>query len=136
LKILSNGNAPPEHYLLDMKQALFAYRMPRKFRKVNRLWLLLRGVTLWTIWIARNDLVFNQKLWNSARIEAAIWDGIAEYGKVAWGKVCSQRTNNQASHAKALELFDSNWGKHDSLCNRVGSKVHWNLYTQFRNGVG
>jgi hypothetical protein len=72
LKLLSGGSVPPEQGRLDMKQALFAHRMPCRFRKINRLWLLIRGVTLWTIWIARNDLVFNQKRWSSHRIEAAI----------------------------------------------------------------
>jgi hypothetical protein len=72
LKILSNDQRLPGPFTPDMKQVLFTHRMPQRFRKVSRLWLLLRGVTLWSIWTTRNDLVFNQKQWNSDSVKAAI----------------------------------------------------------------
>jgi len=37
--------------------------------QVSRKWLLLRGVTLWTLWSSRNDFVFNRRKWSSERTE-------------------------------------------------------------------
>lgn len=51
----------------------------RRLRPVSRHWLSLRGITLWTPWIASNDLVFNQKRWTEAKVEASIWSGLLEY---------------------------------------------------------
>jgi hypothetical protein len=47
----------------DWKQSIFASRPPRRFSKIGRFWDLLRGITMWTIWLARNDQVFNQDRW-------------------------------------------------------------------------
>jgi hypothetical protein len=41
--------------MLDWKQSIFSSRPPRRFSSIQRLWELLRGTTLWTIWLARND---------------------------------------------------------------------------------
>ena len=43
------------------KQALFGERIPKKYSKKIPIWHLLRGITLWTIWIECNDKVFNQE---------------------------------------------------------------------------
>jgi hypothetical protein len=93
-------------------------------------------VTLWPIWTARNDLVFNQKQWNSDNVKAAIWGGFIEYGKIAWGKVCSGKRKNQSSYSKASDQFDSNWSKHESMCKRDGMKVQWVSLLNFMGGGG
>lgn len=31
--------------------------------KISRIWHLLRGITLWTIWVERNDLTSNNRRW-------------------------------------------------------------------------
>jgi hypothetical protein len=47
-----------------------------------QIWHLLRGITLWTIWIERNDRVFNQEQWHVSRVKHRIWDELIIYAKV------------------------------------------------------
>ena len=42
------------------KLVLFGKRIPKKFAKKMKIWHLLHSITLWIIWIERNDWVFNQ----------------------------------------------------------------------------
>jgi hypothetical protein len=58
LKLFASASVPLE--MPDWKQALFAHDPLRKFKKVSKLWLLLRGITLSTIWTSMNHFVFNQ----------------------------------------------------------------------------
>lgn len=53
----------PRQFYPSWKHCIFACRIPRRFREVSRLWLLLRGVVTWTLWIERNDAAFNGILW-------------------------------------------------------------------------
>ena len=46
--------------LLQLKISFFSERTPQKYSK-KPIWHLLRGITLWTIWIERNDKMFNKK---------------------------------------------------------------------------
>jgi hypothetical protein len=59
LNLLERPTDQTQWSIPDWKQALFAEEPSRCFKTIARLWLLLRGTTLWTIWIARNHFVFN-----------------------------------------------------------------------------
>jgi hypothetical protein len=37
----------------------FGEKIPKKFAKKIKIWHLLCGIALWTMWIERNDCVFN-----------------------------------------------------------------------------
>lgn len=50
------------------KEALFSHRIPRRFRPIEQVWSLLRGVVMWTLWLSRNDVVFNGILWTDAKL--------------------------------------------------------------------
>lgn len=41
------------------KHCVFACRIPRRFKKASRFWLLLRGIIMWVLRIERNDAAFN-----------------------------------------------------------------------------
>ena len=43
------------------KQTMFGERIPKKFGMMIKIWHLLRGITLWIIWIEGNDKVFNHE---------------------------------------------------------------------------
>nr|PNR41424.1 hypothetical protein PHYPA_018827 [Physcomitrium patens] len=58
--------------LANWKQALFGHRTPRRYRRVGKLWLLLRSIAIWNIWIARNDKVFNQVTWSKEKMEQTV----------------------------------------------------------------
>jgi hypothetical protein len=40
---------------------LFNNPLPSRVKKLSAVWSLLKGVTLWAIWIERNELVFNDE---------------------------------------------------------------------------
>jgi hypothetical protein len=40
---------------------LFNNPLPSIVKKLRAVWSLLKGVTLWAIWIERNELVFNDE---------------------------------------------------------------------------
>ena len=53
----------------NRKQVLFGERMPKKKGKMIKVWHLLRGTLLWTIWIEGNDKVFNQEHWHKSKVK-------------------------------------------------------------------
>jgi hypothetical protein len=53
---------------------------------VENIQSLLRGITLCTLWIEWNDLVFNNERWNVVKIHKVIWDALFDYGRVAWSR--------------------------------------------------
>ena len=71
----------------NWKQALLGERIPKKYSKTIKIWHLLRGITMWTIWIERNDKVFNQTQWHEARVKQRIWNELIIYSKMAWKRV-------------------------------------------------
>ncbi len=49
--------------MLIAKQCLFRDNIKVHLKRFNLIWHLLRGITMWTIWIEINDLVFNMNFW-------------------------------------------------------------------------
>lgn len=49
---------------LDWYHGIFGKKIPSSLGKVYRIWPLLRGITLWTMWIERNDLTVNNSRWD------------------------------------------------------------------------
>jgi hypothetical protein len=109
----------------NWKQSLFSARPPRRFSKTLRFWELLRGITIWTIWLARNDKVFNHEDWAQERVEQTIWNSLVDYGRSAWVNTVTRLTKDPTSRGKALDKFDHNWGKYPIICSREGMKVTW-----------
>jgi hypothetical protein len=57
---------------------------------------------LWSIWIARNQCVFNQVRWRSELVYSMLRSGLIEYAKAAWSRTCTRTTKDPAATAKAL----------------------------------
>ena len=53
----------------NWKQAIFGERIPRKYGPKVKIWHILRGIILWTIWIERNDKVFNHVEWYISKVK-------------------------------------------------------------------
>ncbi len=84
---LAYGNKPSRVVApLHWKQCVFAAKSLRQVQRVENIWSLLRGITLSTLWIEPNDLVFNNERWNVAKIHKIIWDALLDYGRVAWNR--------------------------------------------------
>jgi len=56
--------------------------LPRSLN-ASRLWLLLRRITMWTIWVERNDLTFNGNRWDVKETNQMIWQGLLVYNRIA-----------------------------------------------------
>jgi hypothetical protein len=39
---------------------------------------------LWTIWVERINLTFNNNRWEAKKTQQIIWQGIHEYARIAW----------------------------------------------------
>jgi hypothetical protein len=91
------------------QQTLLASWPPRRFSTIRRFWEILRGIILWTLWLASNDKVFNQDTWSSDRIEQVIWNSLLDYGRSAWINMVTRLTSltkDLTSWRKVLEKFD------------------------------
>jgi hypothetical protein len=119
---------------LTWEQALFFARSPRSFQSTERFWSLLRGVTLWTLWVARNEEVFNQYSWHRTKIELIIWQGLVDYGRGDWAKAVALIRKDLDKSEKALVRFDEDWGQYETICKREGMRVTW--VTMVPTGIG
>ena len=110
----------------NWKQAIFGERIPKRYGKMSKIWHLLRGITLWYIWIERNDKVFNQIQWHEAKVKQQIWDALILYAKTAWKRVVTQVKISSFSKEAMLRGFDKTWGARSVLCRRQDMQVRWN----------
>jgi hypothetical protein len=90
--------------------------------------VFLRGITLWGIWISRNDVVFKHEVWNEPRIQQYIWDSLLDYGRLDWSKT-KARLNSAPPEQKQniLSGFDSRWTRRKIIASRLDLTVKWNL---------
>ena len=97
-----------------------------------KIWHLLRGITLWTIWIERNDRVFNQEQWHVSRVMHHIWDELIMYAKAACNRVVTLIKFSKFSVEALLQDFDKTWGTMNVLCGCHNLHVEWNWRRQLR----
>lgn len=113
----------------NWKQTIFSARIPRKFRGLGFIWAALKGVVMWTIWISRNDRVFNGIVWPEAKLYQKVWMGLIDYGRVAWQKLQDRSRKNPASAALLRETFSRQWCRNNILSSLspLEGKVKWVL---------
>jgi hypothetical protein len=94
---------------LSFEQCIFAIDVRFCLGSVKRIWFYLRGIILWGIWLARNDVVFNRTFWNKPRIKQK---GQGYYSRVRSIPAAYKNTHSQhLEHPKlaALIIFMSEW---------------------------
>lgn len=69
---------------LNWKHGIFAYRMSWRYKKVSRIWLLMRGSIMWALWKERNDAAFSNTFWDIEKLCSKIWVDLVDYGRIAW----------------------------------------------------
>ena len=62
-------------------------KIPKMFGQKTKIWHFLCGITLWMIWIERNDRVFDQEQWHDSKVKHIIWGDLIMYAKVLWTRV-------------------------------------------------
>jgi hypothetical protein len=95
---------------------MFWERMPKKFVKKMKIWHLLQGITLWTIWIERKDRVFNQEQWHECKVKHLIPNDLRMYANVAWDNVVKYVKVNASLVEALFKGFDETWGAKNVLC--------------------
>ena len=86
--------------------------------KISKHFHLLRGITLWTIWIECNNKVFNYEHWHESKVTHRIWDELIVYAKATWDRVIKQIKISSSSTVAMLRGFDKTWGAKNVLCRR------------------
>jgi hypothetical protein len=124
LNYLATPNHAIDWSMHDWKQTIFAKRPPHKFSKVNRFWTLFKGIALWTMWLARNGISFNNTCWNQDKIKEVIWQGFCDYGRSAWCKVHDRIRRNLDCTESALTRFDVQWQR-PAICSRNTLTIWW-----------
>ena len=103
---------------LPTYMVMLAWFNKAKCCKIFKMWHLLRGITLWNIWIERNDKVFNHEQWHESKVKQQIWDELITYAKAAWKRVVEQIKINKLSTAPILKGFDKTWSTRNILYKR------------------
>ena len=87
---------------------------------------LLCGIALWTIWIERNDKVFNHEQRHESNIKHRVWDDLNMYAKVAWKWLIKQVKISSFSVVALLEGFDKTRVARNVLYWRHNLHIEWN----------
>ena len=65
---------------LDWQHKIFGKEIMSSLSKFSKIWLFLRIIMLWSIWMERIDLVFNNIKWDIKKVQQMIW----QYARHAW----------------------------------------------------
>jgi hypothetical protein len=99
----------PSHLPLTMKQSIFGHRIPRRYKNVSRLWLLMRGIIMWNLWLETCDVVFNHTRWHEEKMKSLVWLGLIDYGRMAWHKALNKCKHNPCKRKSTIDKFKSQW---------------------------
>jgi hypothetical protein len=102
---------------LTWKHGIFSDRMPRRFDKVRKIWMAIRGIVIWLLWLERNDAVFNDVHLSREKVIQKVWLGIIDYGRKDW----------EGSKMAANRKFESIWCRNKVLAEMNAGKPHWRL---------
>ena len=112
--------------VLIVNKHFFWERLPKKYGKKAKIWHLLRGITMWIIWIERNDKVFNHEQWHKSKVKRRLWDELIIYAKRAWAHVIKLIKISNFSAVAMLQGFDRTWGARNVLCRQNNLHIEWN----------
>ena len=96
------------------------------YGKMIKIWHLLRGIMLWTIWTECNDKVLNREQWHETKVKHHIWDEFIIYVMAAWEQVLKQIETCEFSKAAMLQGFNKTWGTRDFLYKTHNLHISWN----------
>lgn len=115
-------------------QYLLGAALPPQFEQNQPMWSLLRGSTLWIIWIRRNAHVFTTTRWTQDALELALWDAFLDLARSSWQKVQEPRARPPTRLRQAIREFDRVWQTNGVFFTRLEDKIRWN-YIRPRRGL-
>ena len=128
--VVMPNEIPNRRIVLNWKHCLFAHRLPRRFKHISRIWLLLRGTATWMLWKARNDASINGTMWHFEKTRCKIWLGLIDYGRIAWDKLSDQLSKpsiNPDKTREKLDQFRSLWCCNSTFARWDESQPRWHL---------
>jgi hypothetical protein len=78
----------------------------------------MRGLTLWELWQDKNSRCFHNETWPLSKIIGNIWDGLQDYGRIAWRNTCMKAPSDNYNRIDKFKSFDTKWGSNKILCIR------------------
>lgn len=88
---------------------------------MKRIWMELRIVVLWSLWIERNEKVYNNITWMPDKLTQTIWNGMIDYGWVEWDEVKIKMKSCPTTVVRLKKEFFARRGD-------VGRVVLWGLW--------
>lgn len=107
------------------KQAILEEELPRQLAKFKAIWCLLKGTCLWTIWIQRNAMVFDEQVWSDSQSTEIAWLTMLDYGKIAWQNTLKKIEKHPELENALLKSFDRSWLSRKVFGNRKELQVYW-----------
>lgn len=118
---------------LPQRHCLFTKNLPKRFGKFKIIWTLLRGVTLWELWLERNAMVFNTDDWSFTQVSTRIWQCLQDHGKIEGNPLKQMLPDDGAAPDFCFEHFDTTWGSNCVLCTRMNNSIRWH-HNSIRHG--
>lgn len=101
----------------NWKQGNFSDRIPQKFDQLCSIWMALRTVILWTLWLERNDVAFNDEKWPANKVLHRIWLGLIDYGRVEWKKSQQKLGKSDVATRRIERIFAAKWCRHNIIAS-------------------
>lgn len=95
---------------IGLATRIFGKKITYSLTKLGGIWLLSQGVTLWTIWVERNDITFsNNNMWDFKKTKQAIWQSLFEYVRIAWD-MARKDVEKAIVYDDVFGNYDKPWG--------------------------
>lgn len=87
----------------------------------------IKSHTLLTIWVARNDLTFNNTMWDVKKTRQLIQQSLLEYTKIAW-ETTQTSVDKVLIYDDVIGKYNEIWGGNELLYNRDNTRsIHGNI---------
>ncbi|KAG0555167.1 hypothetical protein KC19_12G149200 [Ceratodon purpureus] len=106
---------------------IFGKGLPRRYRPFTHLWSLLRGTVMWTAWLRRNALVFQDAWWSTDHSNQRLWECLIDYGRRALLKAHHTGGSQPQQRARLLQKFEEQWAFSPALGDFSNGSMKWNL---------
>jgi hypothetical protein len=79
--------------------------------------MAMRGIIVWTLWMERNDAIFNDIKRSRPKLLQRIWLGLIDYGRLKW----------ESAQLKNDGKFEVVWCRNELFAEMVMRRPRWKL---------
>ncbi|KAG0571902.1 hypothetical protein KC19_VG052100 [Ceratodon purpureus] len=129
---ISRASMPWPRFSWD--QCLMGTALPDPLRAWHDTWSLIRGTTLWCIWLRRNAVVFRNEIWSTDHLDTILWDATLDLARLSWERVKWSERYQPRARPKLRRDFTRLWAHRNVFCSLQADRVTW-LHVRPRRGV-